>query len=265
MTQEFNSSGSSLSENTTIPLYFQLIALIKRQIRSGMLKPGDMLPSESQFCAQFGVSRSTVRQALNQLVEEKLIIRRRGKGSFVADQKLKRNLNHLYSFTEDMISMNLSPRSDVLESSVVSASDDIIASLKLPPEQIKVFKLTRLRLANNEPILLETAHIPLYLAPDIMNEDFTSVSLYTILELKYGLNLYKAIETIESARLNKETASLLACKTSTAAFNIQRIAYLDTGLPFELTNSIARGDKCVFKVELFGSKSKVNFLRETTL
>jgi len=265
MSQNIDSKNNPLSEDSTVPLYFQLITLFKRQIHSGMLKPGDMVPSEGQLCAQFGVSRSTVRQALNQLVEENLIIRRRGKGSFIASQKLNRNLNHLYSFSEDMLSLGMKPQSRVLESTVVTAPDDVVSSLRLPSNNTKVFKLTRLRLANNEPILMETTYIPLYLAPDIISEDFTSTSLYKILELKYNLNLYRAVETVESVRLNKETSSLLKCKSTSGAFSIQRIAYLDTGLPFELTISVARGDKCIFRVELFANKSKVNFIRQITV
>jgi Transcriptional regulators len=265
MTEPVTDSNFTLSDESTVPLYFQLMMLIKRQIHSGILKPGDMVPSESQLCSQYKVSRSTVRQALNQLVEENLIIRRRGKGSFIANQKMHRSLNHLYSFTEDMLTMGLNPHSKVLESTVIHASDDIIHSLNLPSDKTEVFKLIRLRMANNEPLLLETTHIPLYLCPEIVNEDFSSTSLYSILQSKYSLNLYRAVETFESIRLAKEYAVLLNCHYQIDAFNIQRIAYLDTGIAFELTNSIARADKCVFKVELFANKNKVNFSRQITL
>lgn len=260
-----DSIENKLVVDSTVPLYFQLVSLLKRQIRSGILKPGDLVPSESQLCAQYEVSRSTVRQALNQLVEENLIIRRRGKGSFIANQKLNRSLNHLYSFSEDMLSMGLKPESRVLESKVIDASQDVIDALNLPFGETKVFKLTRLRLANGEPLLLETTIIPLYLAPGIVNENFTSTSLYTILQIKYNLNLYRAVETCEAIKLNKETGALLNCKPTAPAFNIQRIAYLDTGLPFELTTSIARSDKCLLRVELYANKNKVSFSRQITI
>lgn len=258
-------SNHKLSEESTIPLYFQLLTLIKRQIHSGILKPGDMVPSESQLCSQYNVSRSTVRQALNQLVEENLIIRRRGKGSFIANQKLPRSLNHLYSFSEDMLSMGMTPSSKVLENTIIEAPEDVISSLNLIPGQTEVFKLCRLRMANNEPLLLETTYIPLYMCPDIIKEDFSATSLYTILRSKYNLDLYRAVETYESIRLTKESATLLNCKKLINAFNIQRIGYLDTNIAFELTNSIARGDKCLFKVELHSNKNKVSFSREITL
>lgn len=255
----------TITQESDVPLYFQLVTLIKRQINSGMLKPGDMIPSESQLCSTYNLSRSTVRQALNQLVEEGLLIRRRGKGSFVAKQKLNRNLNHLYSFTEDMLAAGLTPRSEVLENTVMEATEDIINFLELPKDNIKVFKLTRLRLANEEPLLIETTYIPLFLCPNLVSEDFTSGSLYNILRAKYNLNLHRAIETYEAIKLNKETCKLLKCKYPSTAFNIQRIGYLDTGTAFELTNSITPSDKCVFKVELFANKNRVNFTRQINI
>lgn len=160
MSNEVQYFNDSLSNESNVPLYFQILTLIKRQIHSGILKQGDLVPSENQLCSQYGVSRSTVRQALAQLTEEGLIIRRRGKGSFIASEKLKRNLNHLYSFTEDMISLGLDPHSEVLEKTIVKATNDIAKTLAILSENTDVLKLTRLRFANDEPLLLETTYIP---------------------------------------------------------------------------------------------------------
>ncbi|CUH97817.1 hypothetical protein P22_3963 [Propionispora sp. 2/2-37] len=263
------SSNSILNFNivheSTVPLYYQLFTLIKNEIQNGTLKPGDLLPPESQLCSQYGLSRSTVRQALNQLVEENLVIRRRGKGSFVAEKKLSRNLNHLYNFTEDMFELGIYPHSHVLENTVEYATGEIAKKLNLNEGTTKVFKLTRLRLANTEPLLLEITHIPLYLCPDIVNEDFSNTSLYNFLKSRYNLNLHKAIETYEAVKLNKEMARLLSCKSGASAFKIQRIAYLDSGIPFELTNSYQKGTACKLRLELYANQNKVNFSRETTI
>lgn len=255
-------SDLTLSEESDIPLYFQLMTIIRRQIHAGILKPGDMVPPESQLCAQYKVSRTTVRLALSQLVEENLIIRRRGKGSFIASPKMQRSLNYLYNFTDDMLSAGLHPHSKLLESTIIKASADVKNHLNLPVSQTKVFKLCRLRIANNEPLLLETTYIPLYLCPNIAQEDFSTTSLYGILRYKYNLNLYRAVESYEPIHLNRESAALLNCRSSISAFNIQRITYLESNTPIELTYSIVRGDKCIFKVELYSNKNKVNFLRK---
>lgn len=256
--------NSTITEESTIPLHHQITLLLRRQISSGELKPGDMIPSESQLCSQYNVSRTTVRQALNQLVEENLIIRRRGKGSFVASPKLRRSLNHLYSFSEDMLSMGLKPFSHVLEQKVVEAADEIKGALDLPAYNSRVLQLMRVRIANNEPLLLETTYIPLYLCPDIQEVDFSSSSLYQVLQSKYDLHLHKAVETYEAVKTDRNTAACLKVRTGTSAFRIQRTAYLESGVPFEFTHSITRSDKCMFRVELYASRNKVSFHREMT-
>jgi GntR family transcriptional regulator len=265
MSNSHNILNFNLSQENTTPLYHQLFTLIKHEIQNGGMKPGDLLPSENELCSQYSLSRSTIRQALNQLVEEGLVIRRRGKGSFVATKKLNRNLNHLYNFTEDINELGLCPSSEVLESKVEEATDDIITILNLPEGRTSVYKLVRLRLANHEPLLIETTYIPLYLCPDIINENFSNASLYNFLKTRYHLNFHRAIETYESVILDIKTAKLLNCKASSSAFKIQRIAYLDSGIALELTNSYHKGNACKFKVELLSNQGKVTFSRQTTL
>lgn len=255
----------NISQDNDMPLYQQLLLQIRREIENGVLKPGSSIPSEMLLCSQYNLSRSTIRKALNQLVEENLIIRRRGKGSYVSDIKLNRNLNHLYNFTEDIIGLGLHPSSKVLENSIEEANESIMIHLNLPPTLNKVFKLVRLRLANNEPLLFETTYIPLYLCPDIVNINFSDTSLYNLLKIKYNLNFHKAIETYEAVKLNKKIATVLNTPVSTAAFKVQRIAYLDTGIPYEITNSYQIGKLCKFKVELYATPGKVNFQRETMI
>ena len=104
------------SEDTSIPLYEQLTSYIKIQIQAGVLKPGDKMITENELCEILNVSRTTVRQSMNKLVEQKFIYRYRGKGSFIADQKVKRAINYLYNFTEDMRKLGTVPSSIVLKS-----------------------------------------------------------------------------------------------------------------------------------------------------
>jgi GntR family transcriptional regulator len=97
-------------ENTT-PLYMQLALYIKMQIQAGIFKTGERVMAEDELCKTLNISRTTVRLAMNRLVEEGLIIRYRGKGSFIADQKLRRNINYMYNFTENMWNMGMTPSS----------------------------------------------------------------------------------------------------------------------------------------------------------
>jgi GntR family transcriptional regulator len=240
------------------------MALIRHYIRSGQLKPGELLPTEAKLCELYGVSRTTIRLALDQLAEEKLIIRQRGKGSYVESPKLNRHLNHLYSFTEDMRSMGVKSNSIVIENNIVKAPDEIAKTLAIPSEA-PVFKLIRVRYANEEPILHETSYIPYFLCKGMENEDFSDNSLYQLLQYKYQMKLVKAVETYEAVKLGKHLADLLSCTVSSAAFRIHRTGYLENEIPFEFTYSTVRSDKCIFTVELNTGKSQVYFSRKITL
>lgn len=258
-TNIFNKTNIVNPDNS-VPLYLQILNYIRHQILSGGLKPGDAIPPESELCKTYNISRTTVRQALDILAEENLIVRRRGKGTIVSSQKLNRDLNHLYSFSEDMRFMGLTPSSKVLEQLIMKAPKEIIETLMLNSD-LDIFKLTRVRYADNEPILMENTYIPHYLCPDIEKENFTNHSLYTVLRLKYNLDLDKAVETYEAVKQTKFSAKQLACSPGDPAFNIQRTAYLADGMPFEFTDSIVRSEKCIFKVELKSNTRQTNFTR----
>jgi GntR family transcriptional regulator len=252
-----------LEEQNNLPIYYRIMILIKHHIQTGALKPGDMLPPESKLCEIYSVSRTTIRQAMDQLAEENLISRHRGRGSYIASPKLQRNINHLYSFSEDMRSMGLTPTSRVVESAVVPAAGSIAEIMNIPVNS-DVFKLVRIRYASNEPILLENTYIPYYLCNGILHEDFSVASLYGILKYKYNLKIKGAIEKYEAGKMDKNTAQMLQSSSSNPVFIIRRTAYLEDDIPFEYTHSTMRSDKCVFTVELAEGKNQVYFSREIT-
>lgn len=104
----------SIDENSQVPLYYQLILNIKRCITGGLLKPGEILPSEAEICDVYQVSRSTVRQAFGELEAEGIVIRKRGKGTFISLPKLRRKLDSLYSFSNDMLAQGIKPESKMI-------------------------------------------------------------------------------------------------------------------------------------------------------
>jgi len=249
-------SEGILEENGILPLYHQLTGVIKREIKIGSLKPGDKLPSEKELCEKYRISRTTVRQALLSLVNEGLLYRKQGKGTFVARPKLLRDLIEVYSFSTDMRNLGLNPSSDVLEQKIILATEDLARSLDLEAGKDKVTKLTRVRLANNEPLLIETTYIPYNIAPSLVKEDMGSNSLYAVLSKKYKLSLSHAVETYEAISIGKREAKFLKCKPSSPGFFIERIAYIEDNTPIELTDSIVRADRCKL-VALLGRKSSV--------
>ena len=258
------------SSDISIPLYLQLASYIKIQIQAGVLKPGDKIIAENELCDMLGISRTTVRQCMNQLTEEGYIIRYRGKGSFIADQKLKRPINYLYDFTENMLRLGAIPTSVVLACEVINLKEKVLLSaLQMPTGQTTVFHLRRLRCANGDPILLEDTYIPYYLCPDIEQYDFSSLSLYHTLTERYSLNPYHANETIEAIIIPKNYAELLKCNPKVPGYNITRISRLDSGYIFEYTTSITRADKCIFQLDLYkntgSNKNPVDFQRHINL
>ena len=253
------------SDESCEPLYLQLFNFYKRQIEDGVFKPGDTMPSENQLCQKYNISRSTVRQALAQLANEHMIIRRRGRGKVVASQKLSRSLGHLYNFTEDMRAEGLVPHSKVLQNIVTDAPDEAAHHLMLDKNSLKVFKLMRIRLADNEPLLVETTYLPYSLCHGIEDFDFSKESLYITLQKIYRMNIFRAVESFEPARMNRENAALLNCRESSLAFSINRVAYLVNGAPVEYTRSISRADKCVYSVEMHTAKNELAISRKFQL
>lgn len=257
------------SPESNTPLYEQLAAYIKIQIQAGVLKPGDKMITEHKLCDILNVSRTTIRQALDRLVEEGLLIRYRGKGSYIAEQKLKRNINYLYNFTENIRDAGATPSSIVLENRVIDVDENIASRLQLPSGQTKAFMLKRLRCADGEPIMHDTTYIPYYLCNGIEDNDFSTASLYNILANCYNLQPYHAVEIIESILIDKEHAKLLKTKPKEPGFKIDRISHLESGYVFEYTTSVSRADKCVFVLDLYRSgntnKNAVEIQRKINL
>ncbi len=149
-----------LSEEGSLPLYLQLASLIRRCISSGLLRPGDQLPSEAELCRHFAVSRSTVRQALNEVDEQGLIRRQQGRGSFVAEPKLYRRSENLYSFTSEVSAMGGTPSSRLLSFEILHPSGEIRRLLELQDASVEVYHVTRIRLVDGKPLMRETCYCP---------------------------------------------------------------------------------------------------------
>ncbi|MFR5969493.1 MAG: GntR family transcriptional regulator, partial [Oscillospiraceae bacterium] len=122
---------NKLSMDSDIPLYSQLVSIIKRNISAGTLAPGALLPSEAELCRTFDVSRSTVRQAIGALESEGLVVRKQGRGTFVAEPKMRRRTENVYSFTSEISAMGMVPSSTILEFEVVDPTPDIVSMLEL--------------------------------------------------------------------------------------------------------------------------------------
>lgn len=240
---------SELNTDSQVPLYYQLVVIIKRYITSGVLKPGDLLPSELELCEKLNISRSTVRQAFAALETEGLVLRQRGKGTFVSTPKLKRSLNNLYSFTAEMNELGLTPESETLAFERIYPTGDLIARLRLKSTDY-VFKMVRLRKADGEPLMLETIFVPEKFCPGLTKEMISSHSLYQTIEHASGAKPARAVESYETTIIDKNEAALLHTRPGSCAFFVQRISENEAGDVFELALILVRGDRCKYEVEL---------------
>ena len=156
---------NKLSMDSDIPLYSQLVSIIKRNISARTLMPGALLPSESEFCRTFDVSRSTVRQAIGALESEGLVVRKQGRGTFVAEPKMRRRTENVYSFTSEINAMGMTPSSTILEFEVIKPTPDIVTMLELESDNVNVYRFSRIRNVNGQPLILETSFYPTSIYP----------------------------------------------------------------------------------------------------
>ncbi len=250
MVQDYLSAAKVIRRDSPVPYYYQLEEFLKEQIENGAWKPGQQIPSEAELCEAFDVSRTVVRQALNELVHEGLLYRRKGKGTFVAEPKIRESLvQHLTGFYEDMVALGLKPSTKVLEQKVIPAPSKIAEALGLE-EGEPVIMIDRLRFVDDEPILLVITYVPEKLCPELLNEDLSTQSLYAILEKKYGLELVYGHRTLEAVAATKEEANLLEIEEGDPIILLRSISYLKDGRPIEYFKAKHRGDRSRFEVEL---------------
>lgn len=256
---EYFRSTFRMAPDGSKPLYQQLYDYFKRLIVAGILKEGDQMLPEITICDELSVSRSTVRKAMDMLLEEGYISRHRGKGTHVTSPKMNRKINSLYNFTENMKQIGAVPSSVVLEAKVIpQAPNEVLEELEILDSETPFFKLHRIRCANGEPVLKEETFIPYSLCPGIETNDFSDKSLYEVLGSQYLLNLDHASESLEAVFIDEADKKLLDCKKDMPGFRIKRISYLDNGLPYEYTTSITRADKCVFQLEMYNQSAANN-------
>ena len=235
-----------IDKHSPLPLYFQLEEQIKKTIESKELVPGDALPSERELSENYQISRMTVRQAITNLVNKGYLFREKGKGTFVSSQKFEQSLQGLTSFTEDMLARNLKPGSKLLHFEIYPADEDIKESLSLHDDEL-IYKIKRLRLANEEPIAIETSYLPVKLVPGV-TPDILEKSLYTYIENDLHLSIGHATQTVEAAIVNEEDSKHLKVNKGVPILFIQRETYLENGTPLEIVKSSYRADRYKFKI-----------------
>jgi GntR family transcriptional regulator len=231
-----------LQRGAPVPLYHQLKTALLRDIESGRWRPGERIPTEDALLERFKVSKITVRQALRDLAQMGYIRREQGRGTFVQGPPLEEGPRELKSFTSEMRSHGFSATSRVLEQTVIAAPAEIAERLAVP-DGSPVFRLRRLRMADGEPMGLQTAYLAMALVPRIDQLSFADASLYETLGTHYALYPAAARETHQAVPLPEDLAPLLRVPASSPALAAERLTSLGDGRPLEFVQSIMRGDR----------------------
>ncbi len=238
---ELNRSGPK-------PLYQQLEEILKNKIESGNLAPHDMIPSENEIRKEFDLSRTTVRNVITQLVNEGLLYRVPGKGTFVAEPKISTQPITLKGIREQLEEMGYETDTEVVAKKIIKPPKNVAEKLHIS-EADEVYFLERVRYANDESLSLHRSYIPVKLANGLFNEDVESTPLCDILERGYGLMLARGEETLESVPIDAREAELLDVKKGFHMLKLRYTMYTKDALPFEYSTVLFRGDRVILRFE----------------
>lgn len=203
------------------------------------MSPNDMLPTERQLAERFGVSRMTVRQALNGLRDDNVLRSVRGVGTFVAQPRLSK-APALTSFSEDLAARGYTPSTTLVAAEELAAQTHVAVDLGVPPGA-QTYRIERLRLADGIPLCHEEVHLHAPRFPGLLEEDLT-LSLYGLLESKYGVRLQRAKQQVRAVNLGEVSAGLLDVEPSSAGLHVERISTDENGRIVERGQALCRGD-----------------------
>ncbi len=238
-----------IDKNIRIPYYEQLADMLRQEITERKSE-GEVfqLPSENELAERHGITRATVRHALDVLEQEGWIYREKGKGSFAAVRRVQHDLTRLVSTTEDMRNRGWEMVTKVVSVEKILVADHVAQALEIPSNTL-VYEVCRLRIVDEEPLSLQTAYLPVELCPNLEENDL-SHSLYRLLETRYGLRLWTGRELLRAVCPGPEETKILQLPPNVALMYLERITYAANGVAVEYLESFWRGDRYDFTVAL---------------
>ncbi len=235
-----------------VPLYQQVYEILRTSILRGEWKQGDLIPPEPELMRMLGVSRTTVRQAVDLLCREGFLEKKQGKGTFVRTPSLEIDTHRIRSFTEDMLQRGMTPQTKVIFSGLVEAPPEIAEKLGVP-EGAELARLDRLRLANGEPLSVEESYLVHHLCPGVLERhDYAKISLRKTLAEDYGIRLQRARELIRAIAAPRKLAHLLTVPEGAPILYVERVSFTASGEAVEYLRKFYRGDRYVLYNELQG-------------
>ena len=234
---------------TEVPLYLQIAEGLLSRIEAGELSPGDRLAPERDLSKELGVNRMTLRRALGMLELRGLIVRRQGDGTYIAQPKIERQASSLVPFTSGMQRQGYSPDSKIIMFERRLAQASIARDLSITVGAT-VYFIHRLRLVNQEPLLLERFVLPAQLMPDFERFDLAVRSLYEVMETEYGILVNRARQSLEPVIATEYEAELLGIMPGAPLMLERRLTFDQTDCPVEYGRDLYRGDRFRFVTEV---------------
>ena len=234
-----------VDKTSAVPYYQQIKEAVRSLIASCMLKPGDMLPTEFGLSEQLGVSRLVVHRALHELVTDGLLIRQRGKGTFVAPPARPSYtvIGPLFGMTESLAKDGFSPQNRILVQEVIPAEGDRSRALALPAgaKVVHLFRLT-----DGLPLAIEDMYLPAERFPTLAELDMNNRSIYATLERLYGAQPQDATDVVSAGSATREEARLLGINKGAPVMRIQRTSTDRQGLPVEFSRVVFHAERYQF-------------------
>ncbi len=236
-----------ISDAKTVPKYYQISRQIIAAIRSGRLKPGMRIPSENEIIRQYAVSNTTARRSLQEIERAGWGIRIRGRGTFVREGNVQRSATRILGFNRNMVEAGYTPSTKVLDARKVTKGYSGLINGRRYVMRGPLYKIHRLRFADDVPMMLEVRYISMEFCPGIEKRDFTG-SLYEIYQERYGLSLVEIQQTLSTVMIDASTQRFFDVREPIPAFRVEGVTFCGKEMILEMEDSVYRGDKYRFSV-----------------
>jgi len=247
----------SIDTTSPVPLHAQLEEIFLRRIRDGDVQAGSRLPSEDELVALHGVSRTTVRTAIQSLIARGMVEIRRGKGTFVTEPVITQELTALTGFVEDMHALGKKASATVLDRRLVAASETVARQLAVP-RGASVARIQRVRLADGSPLSFDETYLPKELGEKVMADDLENQPIFTLLEQKYSTPLLEAEYRLAAVPSHGTVARALGVDAGSPIFLIERTTFSERHRPVDYERLYYRGDHIRFVTRLARRQSHVS-------
>jgi GntR family transcriptional regulator len=238
-----------LDTASPVPLYAQMESILAAEISAGTLCPGNQLPNEDELVERYQVSRTTIRQSIQNLVRRGLVEIRRGKGTFVQEPKITQELTQLSGFVEDMESLGLHASARLLDKQTVPADESVARQLSIKPGT-PVVRVQRVRLADHSPLSFDETWLPAEIGARILENNLEVEPIFSLLEQKYDTPLLEAEYRLEATSADARVAQALGIAAGSPIFRIERTSYTTGHQPVDYEKLHYRADKVRFVTRL---------------